>query len=100
MLKEFKLNDIKKQNWREKVTSILNCFSFFSAHDTDENGSIDGLELLKAILHAKKSHEHQVKKAEAATLGGYADESGAADHIEESAPTPEEIETTAGKLGV
>ena len=51
------------------------------AHDADEDESLDGLELLKAVLHAHEDHEG--KKA------GYADEQRGADAADASTVSEE-----------
>jgi len=59
----FSEDDLKAMNHDELA------FAWFSAHDSDADESLDGLELLKAVLHAHHEvHEHEGAKA------GYADE--------------------------
>lgn len=49
------------KNQIRKITEEQLAFTWFSGHDTDTDGMIDGLELYKAIHHAKghkESHDH------------------------------------------
>merc|ERR1719245_2694691 len=72
-------DDLKSMNHDELA------FAWFSAHDGDGDESLDGLELLKAVLHARGKHE-----GGANARGGYADEQRGGDAAAAAASVSEE----------